>query len=190
MDKYRNFRSLQRNESAYTIDICDRSDGTTILAPHGGLIEPHTSEIARLIAADRYNFFCFNGEKEKGNQDLNITSHRYDKEEAIALVEKSTTVVTVHGCSQKKPIIYIGGLDKTLMQNIAAELTIVHIANSCLTSTSLLQGTNKRNICNRGITGEGVQLEISRPLRDSETTRQLIARAVQNGIDKRLAKTS
>ena len=36
-------------------------DSITIIAPHGGNIEPHTSEIAALIAADTHNLFCFNG---------------------------------------------------------------------------------------------------------------------------------
>ena len=44
------------------------------------------------------------------------------------------------------------------------------------------QGSNPNNICNRGTTKKGVQLEISRDLRDDLEKVQLISEAVQAAL--------
>lgn len=179
MDKYDNFNALKSNESDYFIELCDRKSSVTILAPHGGKIEPHTSNIAQLIAGVSYNYFCFNGVKKHGNQDLHISSHRYDEEQAIALSLMSTTVITVHGCKEQKPMIYLGGLDRSLRQKIAHCLDEQNLPyRQCLSSWPI-SGTNPDNICNRGITGKGAQLEISRGLRDSAAAWKTIATAAR-----------
>ena len=72
MDKYSDFKTLAANEilnQDYRIRIQDLGSNITIIAPHGGLIEPITSLIAELIAGDRYNYYCFEGIKEKNNRD-------------------------------------------------------------------------------------------------------------------------
>ncbi|MBE0583253.1 MAG: poly-gamma-glutamate hydrolase family protein, partial [Desulfofustis sp.] len=83
MDTYANFSLLEQHEHDFSIELADRKVATTILAPHGGGIEPHTSEIARLIAGDEYNYFLFNGTKPSGNSTLHITSHRWDHPQAL-----------------------------------------------------------------------------------------------------------
>ena len=86
----------------------------TIIAPHGGKIEPRTSDLARRIAGDDYNFYCFEGIKDKDNACLHITSHRFDEPGAIKLVSKSDLVVAVHACTGTAGLVHIGGLDKKL----------------------------------------------------------------------------
>ena len=44
------------------------------------------------------------------------------------------------------------------------------------------QGSNPDNICNRGATGAGVQLEVTRDLRDDLKKIKLIARAVRSAL--------
>jgi phage replication-related protein YjqB (UPF0714/DUF867 family) len=44
------------------------------------------------------------------------------------------------------------------------------------------QGSNPANICNRGATGIGVQLEVTRDLRDDLNKVKVIARAVRAAL--------
>jgi phage replication-related protein YjqB (UPF0714/DUF867 family) len=184
MDKYSCFAELTHYENDFELDFCDRKSPVTILAPHGGRIEPHTTAIARLIAGKNYNYFCFNGKKEGCNNDLHITSHRYDAKQALQLVKKSLTVITVHGCTRDEPILFLGGLDANLKNRIAAELTTTNITISQL--SSVYGGKHKNNICNRGLSGKGVQLECSRPLRNSQNNRLTLARAIRRALDSSL----
>ena len=182
MGAYDNFKTLMAGESEFRIDCCDRNSDITILAPHGGKIEPHTSEIARLIAADNCNYYSFNGEKGTGNQALHLASHCYDEPKANTLVRKSHTVITVHGCREKDAFIHIGGLNKELGKKIRTCLTERAIPCSLCSPDSPFGGTNPANICNRGLSGKGVQLEISRALRDSCTAWNKIAEAVRKAL--------
>ena len=118
-DRYRNFEELSSCESGFGVQVRDRASEVTILAPHGGRIEPNTSEVAALIAGDYYNLFCFNGLKENDNRDLHITSHRFDHPQALSLVSTSSYVVAVHGCTVNKPVVYLGGLDEQLINQIS-----------------------------------------------------------------------
>jgi len=180
MDRYLNFNELKKYENDFTVVCHDRNADVTIVAPHGGKIETHTSEIAALIAADDCNLFCFNGMKEKNNQDLHITSHRFDHKLAVDLVKNSSVVITIHGCTDKHSVIYLGGLDGPLLDKIADELALENIRN--LPGSQRFAGTSKNNICNRGIRKKGVQIEISRPLRDSQEANQIISAAVRRAI--------
>ena len=180
MDKYQSFIELKSDETDYCIELCNRESEVTILAPHGGRIEPHTTEIAKLIAGQDFNYFCFNGTKEGCNRDLHITSHRYDEEQALALAQKSKIVIAVHGCTRKDKLLFLGGLDNRLKQRIAAGLEKEDIPH--VHSLKRFSGIHPDNICNRGITGQGVQLEISRALRDNPEVWTAIARGVRAAI--------
>jgi poly-gamma-glutamate hydrolase-like protein len=70
-DKYRNFAAL--------------------VAPHGGGIEPGTSELADAIAASDLSFYTFEGLKPSGNTDLHITSTRFDEPMCLTLLASSTS---------------------------------------------------------------------------------------------------
>jgi len=180
MDTYQSFNELKSNETAYHFELCDRGSLVTILAPHGGRIEPHTSEVARLIAGSDVNYYSFNGTKEGCNRDLHVTSHRFDEKQALTLTKKSEIVIAVHGCSRIEELVFLGGLDKDLMLRIAEKLEEEDIPS--VLSVKRFSGIHVDNICNRGSTGKGVQLEISRPLRDNPAARGAIARAVRAAI--------
>lgn len=67
-DKYRNFADLIRHErEGIDFRICRtiQPARVAIIAPHGGEIEPSTSEIAVAIAGDRYRLYCFEGLKRR-----------------------------------------------------------------------------------------------------------------------------
>lgn len=182
MDTYSSFRQLKTVETEYAVEHRDRGSDITIIAPHGGNIEPHTSEIAALIAGDTYNLFCFNGLKQQNNQLLHIASHVYDDEQALALVQSSNTVISVHGCSLKKAVVFVGGRDDELKDTIALALNSAGIVAIACDKKSPYCGRHPANICNRGRTGKGVQLEISRPLRDSPRAWYNIAAAIRDAL--------
>ena len=178
VDKYQNFAELSRHEREFQVLALDRGSEVTIIAPHGGRIEPNTSEVAALIAADRYNLFCFNGLKQEDNRDLHLTSHKFDHPQALALVSTSRYVVAVHGCTLSTPMVYLGGLDIDLIEQISRQLSALGIAHE--STVQRLRGTHQHNICNRGREHRGVQLELSRGVRDSETARHEVASAVRS----------
>ena len=181
VDKYQNFEELGRQESEYRVEVVDRASEVTIIAPHGGRIEPHTAEIAALIAGVDYNLFCFHGLKQDDNYDLHITSHRFDHPGALEVVGKAHRVIAVHGCTVIEPVAYLGGLDIELIGQIGTELTTLHIENEC--NLERFSGIHHHNICNRGRCGRGVQLELSRGIRDSERSRNKVSTAVRSALE-------
>ena len=183
VDKYQNFAELSRHEREFQVLALDRGSEVTIIAPHGGRIEPNTSEIAALIAADRYNLFCFNGLKQEDNRDLHLTSHKFDHPQALALVSTSRYVVAVHGCTLSTPMVYLGGLDIDLIEQISRQLSALGIAHE--STVQRLRGTHQHNICNRGRFRRGVQLELSRGIRDNDTLRRKVSSAVRSALEQK-----
>ena len=179
MDKYSNFKTLAANEILnrdYSIQIQDIGSNITIIAPHGGLIEPRTSLIAKLISGDTYNHYCFEGIKEKNNHDLHITSHRFDEPSALDLILSSDVIITIHACKDKEELIYIGGGFKKLASDIQGALENLNIK---ILKNERFLGAHPNNICNKGKRKKGVQLEISRGLRDDLKKLKSISRAIQ-----------
>jgi phage replication-related protein YjqB (UPF0714/DUF867 family) len=168
-DKYRNFAELAGNEDE-NADFQIRSrvcHGTpVVIAPHGGGIEPGTSELADAVAGADLSFYAFEGTKRTGNGALHVTSGRFDEPQGIALVAASPRVVALHGENSRNPIVFLGGLDKELGATIRTSLEVERfVVRHC--ENLNLQGLDKNNICNRGQTGRGVQLELSYGLRSS-----------------------
>jgi phage replication-related protein YjqB (UPF0714/DUF867 family) len=182
-DRYSNFKELQRDQKLdkdFTLSLHDAGSRVTIIAPHGGKIEPRTSDLAQLIAGDNYNFYCFEGIKDKNNACLHITSHRFDEPGAVKLISKSRVVVAVHACTGTAGLVHIGGLNKKLGNMIANELR--NRAINVSHDHPRFQGSNPDNICNRGATGIGVQLEVTRDLRDDPQKIKVIALAVRAAL--------
>ena len=169
-DRYRNFADLAAHEKEdldFRIRSDERHGRAAVIAPHGGGIEPGTSELAEAIAGDDLSFYSFDGLKKRGNGVLHITSSRFDEPHALALVAASPAVVVLHGeleCPDQ--VAFLGGLDKELGKRIQTGLEVAGFVVR-IHGNPNLQGVDKTNICNRGRGGQGVQLELSQPLRDS-----------------------
>ncbi len=169
-DIYRNFADLAAHEkenSDFRVRSEERRVAAAVIAPHGGGIEPGTSELAEAIAGADFSFYAFEGLKKNGNGVLHITSSRFDEPNAVVLLNASPRVVALHGeLDCRDQVVFLGGLDKGLGKRIQAELQaagfVVRIHDD-----PYLQGVEKSNICNRGQSGQGVQLELSQPLRRS-----------------------
>lgn len=184
-DTYSIFTELRQREVIdvdYRISICDRGSTVTVLAPHGGKIEPKTSYIARKIAENKFNFYCFEGIKPLNNRSLHLTSHNFDEPQALCLLSRSPTVVTIHACRDKETLVYPGGRDKDLIDNIVIQLNVAGIPVA--KRNPKYPGTNPHNVCNRGASGRGAQLEISRGLRDNADKVQKLCDAVHLALSE------
>ena len=168
MDIYRTFTELKAIEQEgvdYFVRIMPRKNAhTVILAPHGGAIEPGTTEVARRIAGSELSFAAFDGMKSAGNACLHITSTNFDEPRCLDLVQAADYVVAIHGEGSKEPIVFLGGRDTGLEQKIGMALLRHGYAVRTHTDPEL-QGIATTNICNRGQCGAGVQLELSVGLR-------------------------
>lgn len=168
MDKYGNFGKLQAAEQEgrdFRIVTRLRDDArTVILAPHGGAIEPGTSELARAVAAHDMHLAILKGTKPQGNSDLHITSTNFDEPRCVGVVEQSDFVLALHGERSSDKLVYIGGADIDLRNTISEALTEDGYDVREHQNTKL-QGKALQNICNRGKNKMGVQLELARGLR-------------------------
>ncbi len=181
--RYCSFKQLENQQALnkdYRISICDVGSDITVIAPHGGKIEPRTSTVGRLVAGENYNCYCFEGIKEINNCCLHLTSHQFDEPHAVDILSRSSVVVAVHACKDRESIVYLGGLDRVLKHLIAWELRARTIETAM--DHPVFRGVNPDNICNRGATGRGVQLELSRGLRDNEIKTQKTAEGVRTAL--------
>lgn len=170
---YRNYRELAANETPgvdYRLSSHVTHPEITVIAPHGGGIEPGSSELCEGIAGlnhpnGDYNCYLFEGIKPSGNRALHITSTRFDEPIALQLVGQSTTVVAVHGYEGLEPICYVGGLDVPLRDRIMDNLRTLGFDTRL--APPEIDGTHPKNIVNRSRSGKGVQLELTYALRSS-----------------------
>lgn len=165
-DTYPTFAALRAAEpaAAYSMSLRDRGSPVVVAAPHGGGIEPGTSEIALAIAGDELSYYLFEGHKRQGNAALHITSRRFDEPDGVALLRRTTCVLTVHGEASDDPVVYLGGLNSALKLELFAALAR---AGYVAREHENLQGLDEANLCNLGSSGAGVQLELSAGLRRS-----------------------
>lgn len=167
MEKYRNFRELEESETEgldYQIHFREGASGIVVFAPHGGGIEPGTTEIADRVAGEEHGFYSFEGWKREGNAALHITSKRFDEPIGTRLAEGADTILAIHGCKGREKAVYIGGRDSGLMEKVRSSL---ERDNFSVSVHPRFPGTSMENICNRSREGKGVQLEISAALRCS-----------------------
>jgi phage replication-related protein YjqB (UPF0714/DUF867 family) len=148
----------------YRVRLRERPGTTLVLAPHGGGIEPGTSEIAEAVAGDDLSFYAFEGIRSHGNADLHITSTRFDEPRCVALAGDAPLAVAVHGEERPEPFVVVGGRDAAVAERVRAALASSGFAVRS-PEGSILKGEDPANICNRTKSGAGVQIEVSRGLR-------------------------
>jgi phage replication-related protein YjqB (UPF0714/DUF867 family) len=170
VDHFRNFAALSAcmtEGTDYRIAF-ERVDGSKylIVAPHGGMIEPGTSEIAKAIANAGHGYYLFEGMRRRRNSKLHITSHNFDEPIGLELATAATTVLGVHGRSDSgdPQTVYLGGLDEDLVE--ALKESLVAGGFKVATNGHPFPAKHRGNICNRGRSGMGAQLEIPYTLRN------------------------
>jgi phage replication-related protein YjqB (UPF0714/DUF867 family) len=150
------------------------SSGVAIVAPHAGRIEQGTSAIAHAIAGENFNLYLLEGMRWWRNyQALHLTSHLFDEPQCLALIADCPVVLTVHGCKGRQDKVALGGLDHALRRRLTASFTGAGIA--VVPEPHRFPATHPQNVCNRGKSGKGVQLEVSGSLRGSGFTAELAA---------------
>ncbi len=167
MGPYRNFKELagcEREGRDFRIRIELRNSRVLIMAPHGGEIEPATAEIAEAIAGVDYSLYSLEALKTDSRM-LHIESHLFDEPRALQAAQQTDIIITVHGqLNREDEFVMVGGLNESLRSEIIKKLDEAGFQTR--PSTEGLAGTDPMNICNRGRLRQGVQLEISRKIRD------------------------
>ena len=166
-DKFPNFAELKASEpeSSYHIEVRVKGTAVALIAPHGGKIEPGTSEICRSVAGNDFTYYLFEGRKSSNNRDLHITSSRFDEPQALSIAGAALVVVTFHGQQGVDQFINVGGRAEVLCNAMIESLNSAGFSAS-RHKNPMLQGRDSNNICNRGSSRQGIQLEISRALRE------------------------
>jgi phage replication-related protein YjqB (UPF0714/DUF867 family) len=165
-DKFTSFQFLKEHYRFgidYQITGVYRGGTILILAPHGGGIEPGTSELARAIAGDELSFYLFEGILPAKNNALHITSHHFDEPQCLKILVNFENALVIHGCRRKESVIYVGGGDNELKKRLYSHLRKKYPI--ILATTWRYAGQQKMNICNRTKSMRGVQLEFSTGIR-------------------------
>jgi len=166
-DTYKDFKRLSAVEKEgidFQLFVNKTNSRIAIVAPHGGGIEPGTSEIAKSIAGEDLTCYSFEGIKNKENKKyLHIASTNFDEPKCVEICKISDNVVTVHGAKENGETVYVGGRNENLKHRIIEKLKDAGFdAQEDKTNHS---GQDNGNICNKGVKQEGLQLEISNGLR-------------------------
>lgn len=161
--KYSSYTELSREEKP-NIDFkaAYRSGVKTFLitAPHGGNIEPGSTEIADAIASDRFGFYAFNGLK-RDSSVLYLPSTSFDEPELLRVTKNYGTTISVHIIDSSDRLVYIGGRFRQLSSAISQALTDKGYPVKPLPEASAAY--NMSNFINKTAVG-GVQIEITTAL--------------------------
>ncbi|MFE6405125.1 poly-gamma-glutamate hydrolase family protein [Streptomyces alboflavus] len=181
-DKYNSWQELISDRDPVTGDLVnqegrdwyikerpgDAAGGyLTHMAIHGGGMEAPPEQLAD-YASTGAPFYTLAAIKARNNAELHITSTRYDEPRALAHAANAGRIVSWHGHADRTPgkaVTYVGGLDSELGTLIERRLAAAGFL--CEPPPAGLDGYSPDNICNKNRIGKGVQLEMSRTLRQS-----------------------
>jgi phage replication-related protein YjqB (UPF0714/DUF867 family) len=145
--------------------VKERESDILIVAPHGGGIEPGTSEVAIGLAGQDFSYYCFEGLMETGNRLFHIESQWFDDARCISMFSKARVALIVHGCTGYESRIYVGGRSQVLKYRLIDVLRVCGF-NAVFDCTHHA-GLHPHSLCNRLKSGQGIQLELSWGLRAS-----------------------
>jgi phage replication-related protein YjqB (UPF0714/DUF867 family) len=193
-DYARRYRRHERFDD--TVARTDDVPKTTILAPHGGGIEPGTSELCLAVAGYHpanlvpvgvtYDYWMFEGLWEDDNTALHVTSTGCDDGVAVSLCAGSLNALALHGKNGQQEDVLVGGGNDTLRQYLGnglddAGFVVIDAGGNPDLDGPDLDGNNPCNIVNRtlrarpqpstGPLGMGAQLELSNGLRRAMFTK-------------------
>jgi len=149
-----------------------------LVAPHGGGIEPGTSEILKAVAElGGWAWYEFAGFLRQGNKEaLHLGSTKFDEPTLLSLLPRTAFITSFHGADGAgagTPVVYVGGAWSLGRQTMIASINAaskkhgMHATDAVEhAAAASFQGVDKSNITNRGRLGEGVQLEFSREARN------------------------
>jgi phage replication-related protein YjqB (UPF0714/DUF867 family) len=158
---------------------------TTIIAPHGGGIEPGTSELCLAVAGYHpamlpetppagvtYDYWMFEGLRANDNDKLHVTSTGCDDPIALSLCGGALHALALHGFEldpgEDHDVLVGGAADET--RRLAMRDALNRAGFTAVlpgAGDGELDGNRHCNIVNRTRLGAGIQLELSLPLRRS-----------------------
>ncbi|MCU1335510.1 MAG: replication protein [Bryobacterales bacterium] len=152
-------------------------DRCLLIAPHGGGIEPGTSEIMRAVAElGGWAWYEFAGFLRKGNKEaLHLGSTDFNEPTLMNLLPQTPFVVAFHGANESsETIVFVGGKWDLGREVVVRSINVVfnehkiHAADATKHDVAEhLRGLEDSNITNRGRLTKGVQLEFSRGARNA-----------------------
>lgn len=91
-------------------------------------------------------------------------------------------MIAIHGRrdADDAEVVWLGGRDTILRQAVAGAL--LQHGFAARVETDALAGAHRDNICNRGATGAGVQLELPRTLRDRLRNDEILLRDFASAV--------
>jgi phage replication-related protein YjqB (UPF0714/DUF867 family) len=163
---YEQLQSYREEDKDYKISDSGVRSGICVFSPHGGKIEPGVSEVVLEVAGSDFSWYLFEGIQMSNNyRDLHITSHLFNEPRAVSLLGRHSVAVAIHGARNiRAEVTYLGGKD-VRNRRIIGDFLRRSGFNVPDETPSTLLGTQSNNICNRSMSGKGVQLEISRSQR-------------------------
>lgn len=190
IDTFATFEDLSKHMTEgkdYRIVTKNTDSRYLIAAIHGGNIEPFTSDIASSIAGEEYDLYLFEGMREKGNEQLHIGSRYFDEPQLKDMIRNADVVVSIHGqANEDKEFVSIGGLSGGLVKKIIDHLQAIDI--TVREFEARMEPESPENICNRGMSGGGVELEISGKLRNTlqedEGMHRLFVNAIRHAMEE------
>jgi phage replication-related protein YjqB (UPF0714/DUF867 family) len=161
-DHYRSFEELaaaEREGIDYQIRAHARPSSLAVFAPHGGKIDPGTSELAEYIAREDFSFYAFEGVRSGHNGRLSLPVESFDEPECARLLGQCALAVVIHGMRGRDREVNVSGGHAVLRRELAGVLKAAGfevVEDGC--------PPNPAELCNRS--GPGVRIEVSAKLRD------------------------
>jgi len=173
-DKYKNFLDLKTHRpKSFIISKKSSNNNFLIFTPHGGGIEPGTTEICKWFGEQSFSYYSLTGKGSKCNE-LHITSTRFDEPSLLKMLRLHLHSISFHGMSDSmkrkyNADIFLGGLNIELRNTLKKELKNkkYSVATSMEYPKSKLAALNNKNITNKCANRGGVQIELSESLRGS-----------------------
>lgn len=170
-DQYESFKQLIRHEKeGYEIEFHEKGGSDLLVfSPHGGEIEPGTSEIVEAFQ-ESYSTYLFEGTKQDNNRDLHITSTNFDEPVLVQMIKTYPFSISIHGYKSDKRHTLVGGTNEKMQRAVVRELRDRGFSAEMVQKGERLSGTDPKNINNQNASGESVQLEISTAQREAFLT--------------------
>ena len=96
---------------------------------------------------------------------MHINSNGFDEPLGVGVAQNAFIVVSVHGSKCRTETVHVGGRHQDLKQKTVHALRSAGF-DAEISKIPGLMGIHRENICNRCRSGQGVQLEIARGLRE------------------------
>lgn len=154
----------KREGSDFEIKTRKGSEASLVMAIHGGTIEKGTTELADLVAGDKFSFYSFTGLTDD-YLGLHLTSTSFDEPRLAELTLIAKKCLSLHGLKDDVADFCVGGGNskkrKAYVQLLAQKFPKWRSCELCCPPSS---GISKKNVVNR-CHNPGVQIEMGQKVR-------------------------